>query len=238
MVCQGCRRLCRIGNDPTLPFDQFHQNMAKSSPRKRPGQKRAPARCTICSERPLRRDCPHGRTKKTTAEPVAGNLSGQFFHDFAVPLVPNSLSTLGGAPTRSPRPALVIRLPPTTPSHQTRHIPLPATPLQQPQYDAPLPPPPSGSTNTSTATSQQSLEEDDFLQQLDPRLHDPVIPANNSLEPGSEIDARDSETDVSPCKGKRRVPSAANAVHGFVDGVGRGNSTWRMSTFQNFVVLY
>lgn len=106
--------------------------------------------------------------------------------------------------------------------------------MQQLQYDAPLPPPPSGSTNTSTAVSQQAFEEDDFLQQLDPSLHNPAIAANDSLAPhaeGSEIHAGDSETDLSPSKGKQRVPSAANAVHGFVDGVGHGNSACRTSTF-------
>ena len=52
---------------------------AQSSPRKWPGQKQAPARCTICSDRPLRKVCPHGCTKKTTTERVVENESGQFF---------------------------------------------------------------------------------------------------------------------------------------------------------------
>ena len=100
----------------------------------------------------------------------------------------------------------------------------PTPPLQQLQYDASLPPPPSGSTDTSA--SQQSVEDDHFLQQLDPSLCDP---ADDALEPHAEGLARDSE--ASSSKGKRGVSSAANAVHGFVDGVGRGNSTFRMSTY-------
>jgi hypothetical protein len=123
---------------------------------------------------------------------------------------------------RSPY-SLVIRLPPVSPPHRQRDDIIPQLPT------------PSSSANVSP--TQLPDEEVDFLERLDPRLQPSVEgPGNEARDPVF------SETEVSvasPSKEKRQTPSAANAVYGFVDGVGRGNYNCRtfLSVFIHFLIL-
>ena len=107
----------------------------------------------------------------------------------------------GGTHTNGSPHSLVIRLPPLSPAKT-----LTSTQLPTEEVDTIQPPSWSSIIGMSPTSTQLPTEEVDFLQRLDP-----------SLTAGSE-------TDASPSKGKRLVPSAANALYGFVDGVGRGNS--------------
>jgi hypothetical protein len=201
----------------------------------------------------------HGLTKRNLKETTVEKVSGKFFfHNIAIykliftianmsnlgmgafpgPLMserPFLLSNLtsptiapdtsGDAhanPSRSPHSALVIRLPPFSP---------PTASSYQPQCDTlrygdgvGSSSPNAGFTPNSGSPTQQPLEEGDFLQQLDPTLRPDGVPDNGNGNVAG------NETDASPSKEKRPVPSVANAVYGFVDGVGRGNSGCRESS--------
>lgn len=99
----------------------------------------------------------------------------------------------------------------------------PTTPSQL-RHDTPL------STPTTNSITQSASHSQDFLQRLDPALHPtPSTPSTRPSEPhdGDNI-ADPSDAETTPSKKKRQVPSSANALHGFVEGVGRGSSVFRM----------